>query len=284
MVLESLMDPFKAEKRPWELIVVGFFFSIISIALALIIFPTQADIISVFLIVISLVPLMYNTFKIEERKDVMMDCEKDILKSHSKAIEFFFFLFLGIVLAYLAYYLFLPSSLVENLFASQIDTLNEINAGSKIVFSGNFYSSPSSFIRIFLNNFKVLLFCVVFSFFYGAGAIFILTWNASVIAAAMGALIKNSLATFTTLSPLIYVHIFSKSFMRYFFHGIMEIIAYFVGALAGGIISVAVIRKDYKVKSFEKILIDVADLIILAIGLLLIAGLVEVYISPVLFG
>ena len=43
--------------------------------------------------------------------------------------------------------------------------------------------------EIFINNMGVLFLCIIFSFLYGAGAIFILTWNASVIAAAIGSFI-----------------------------------------------------------------------------------------------
>ena len=49
-----------------------------------------------------------------------------------------------------------------------------------------------------------------------------------------------------------------------------------------GIISVAVINHDYKTKEFRHILIDSIDLIILSIFLLIIAGLIEVYITPLI--
>ena len=61
----------------------------------------------------------------------------------------------------------------------------------------------------------------------------------------------------------------------------LEIAAYFVVGLAGGNISIAIIKHNLKE---NRVLIDVLDLVLISVGLLLIAGVVEVYITPVLFG
>ena len=134
--------------------------------------------------------------------------------------------------------------------------------------------------QIMANNIKVLLFCIFFSFFYGAGAIFILTWNASVIAAAIGSFVRNNLSeTF----GLAYFSIFTIGVLKYMTHGIFEILAYFMGGLAGGIISVAVIRHDINTEAFRKVLYDSIDLILLATAIIVIGSYIEVYITPALF-
>ena len=46
---------------------------------------------------------------------------------------------------------------------------------------------------IFTNNMYVLIFTLVFSLIFGAGVIFILAWNASVIGAAIGIFTNSSL-------------------------------------------------------------------------------------------
>ena len=66
-------------------------------------------------------------------------------------------------------------------------------------------------------------------------------------------------------------------------HGIPEIAAYFVAGLAGGIISVAVIRHDFGTKRFKHILFDSLDLIVISIFILLVAAAIEVFITPRLF-
>ena len=69
MVLESLISPIKAEKKPWELFFFGFLFSSVAIFISIQIFRSQVGIISVFLTVLACVPLMYSTIKLEEEKE-----------------------------------------------------------------------------------------------------------------------------------------------------------------------------------------------------------------------
>jgi uncharacterized membrane protein SpoIIM required for sporulation len=163
-----------------------------------------------------------------------------------------------------------------------LETIKSINTH---ISGGSVFSSV--FFKILLNNLKVLLFCLFFSFFYGAGAIFILTWNASVISGAIGTFIRENLTKYATTVGLIriggYFHIFSIGLLRYMTHGIFEILAYFIGGLAGGIISVAVIRHDIESKRFKHILNDSLDLILLAILILIIAALIEVFVTPAIF-
>ena len=86
-----------------------------------------------------------------------------------------------------------------------------------------------------------MFFSLLFSFFYGFGAIFILTWNASVIGAAIGGFIKSNVSqNYLLLLPI--------GIFRYMIHGFPEIMAYFVTALAGGIFGIGVIRHGIKDK------------------------------------
>ena len=56
------------------------------------------------------------------------------------------------------------------------------------------YINSGNLMPIFMNNMRVLLFTILFAFFYGAGAIFIFAWNASVIGFAIGNVFRNKLA------------------------------------------------------------------------------------------
>jgi uncharacterized membrane protein SpoIIM required for sporulation len=229
----------------------------------------------VFLTVLASVPLVYTTVKLEEKKDTIIEGEKKILKEHSKVIALFMFLFLGFVVSFVFWYVLLPATLVQNTFHIQTMTIQSINAR----ITGGF-SSVRTLTQILINNLKVLIFCILFAFLYGVGAIFILTWNASVIATAIGNFIRSNLATHSGLS---YFQIVSLGLLRYLLHGIPEILAYFVAGLAGSIISVAVIREKFGTKQFEKIILDSSNLILIAILILIIAALMEVYITPLLF-
>ncbi len=283
MVLESLINPFKAEKKPGEMIALGFIYFLIAVFLSFLIFPNQPSLIAVFLTVIACIPLMYNLLIFEESKDIAMDSERGILKEHAKAIKVFLYLFIGITLSVVLLYVVLDSSITSPLFKAQMDTINTINKGG---ISPQLLNSTRSsiFTKILLNNLQVLLFTLLFSFLYGAGAIFIITWNASVIGVAVGNFIKKELVAITSNSLLFAnFQAVSMGFLRYFLHGIPEMVSYFIAALAGGILSISLIRKEYMTQRFQKVLLDSLNLLMLSIAILVIAALLEVYVTPILF-
>jgi uncharacterized membrane protein SpoIIM required for sporulation len=99
----------------------------------------------------------------------------------------------------------------------------------------------------------------------------VLAWNASVIAAAIGIFTKSQISSL----PL--------GLTRYLIHGIPEIASYFIVALAGGLVSVAVIKHETGTEKFWEVLQDSINLIIVAVVILFIAALIEVYLTPLLF-
>ena len=283
MVLESLLNPLKAEKEPWEMFFIGFLYSSIAILLSLWIFKEQASLIMVFFTVMACLPIVYNTMKLEESKDLAISRESALLKEHNKAVVFLMFLFLGITLSFVTWYVFLPSESLNFVFDKQTATIQAIN--NQV--SGNAYQQFSTFSKILLNNIKVLSFAVFFAFVYGAGAIFILTWNASVIGAAIGNFIRSNLSQYAGVVGFekfsSYFNVASIGLLKYVLHGAPEILAYFYGGLAGGIISVAIIKKHYKDKNFSHILFDVSELLLISLAFLLVAAFIEVYVTPILF-
>lgn len=280
MVLESLIGVKGAEGNPKRMLLLGILYASIAIFLASWIFKDEASLVMVSLTVFACIPLIYNTIKYEEVIDYKSNA--GVFQKHKKALTYFVFLFLGFILAFSTWYIVLPEEQVASIFSTQISTINTIN--SKIT-GGSLFSSY--FFLIALNNLKVLMFAILFSFFYGAGAIFILTWNASVISAAVGTFVRKNLEQYATSIGFVkiatYLGIFSVGILRYLTHGIFEILAYFMGGLAGGLISVAVINHDYGSKEFKKVMRDSLKLVILAIFIIIIAGLVETFITPRLF-
>ena len=273
MVLESLIFPEKAERKPWELFFLGALYATVGILLALWIFRSEASIIMVLLTVIACIPLLYRTLKREEMKDRFIYEERKLLREHGKALKFLMYLFFGFIIAYSLWFVLLPENESANLFKAQLATINQIN--SKIV--GDVINNGVLF-QIIFNNLKVLFFAILFAFFYGAGAIFILTWNASVIGAAIGEFAKNKVIGVSTYFISVPIAV-----GRYMTHGFFEILAYFIGGLAGGIISVAIINHDIDSDKFKVIMRDSLDLILLSIVLLVFAALVEVFVTPAIF-
>ncbi|MBW2989859.1 stage II sporulation protein M [Candidatus Woesearchaeota archaeon] len=277
MVVESLLNPFKAERKPWEMFFIGMFYSSLAVILSLWIFKSHASLVMVFLTVTACVPIMYGTMKLEEKKDMSINDEKLLIKEHGKALSFFIYLFLGITISFTLWYIFLPANITNVLFSIQTKTITDINTQ----ITGQSINQFSLFSRIFLNNVKVLILCIIFAFIYGFGAIFILTWNASVIGTAIGNFVRSNISN----SPgfALYFKMTSLGILRYMIHGIPEILAYFIGGLAAGIISIAIIKHDFRSKKFHHVLMDSTDMLLLSLAVLLVAALIEVFITPVLF-
>lgn len=283
MVLETIINPITAERKPWEMIFIGILYSLVGVGLSYWVFRAYMSMVMVFLTTMVSIPLIYNTIKLEEKKDMVISEEKTLLREHGKVISFLLFLFIGFTITFAACYVILPNDLAQNAFSVQTQTITNINSGA----TGMTFQNLGIFTKIFFNNIKVLIFCILFAFIYGVGAIFILTWNASVIGAAIGSFIKLGIAKgaglFGFAAVANYFHVISLGLLRYSIHGIPEIGAYFIGGLAGSIISIAVIRHDLGTKKYERILLDSSDLVIIAIVVLFLAALLEVYVTPLLF-
>ena len=289
MVLETLINPANAERKPWELFFIGAVYSSVAIFLSTFIFKQYAGIVMVFLTTLACAYLIQRILRMEEKKDNnKIITELHLLKEHGKALTVFIFLFLGFVTAFSAWYTVLPSEMAHSIFEVQENTIQCINSGTaQGCLTGMQTSVQSTFSKIFLNNIKVLAFTLIFAFFYGAGAVFILVWNAAVVGTAIGIFVRNSVGTAAVniglTSIASYFAIYSTGVLKYMTHGIFEILAYFMAALAGGIISIAVARHSFKSPEFRKVLLDSVDLIALSAGTIFLAAVVEVFITPLLF-
>jgi len=291
MVLEDLIPVHLAESKPLSVLPITFLYSTLAIFLALWIFPANAAIVAVFLTTIACMPLLLSVIGFEKQKsETSKGYLRDVLFSFfsngnpegTKTVLYFFTtMFLGLTLAITFWYAILPKDMIVNLFYLQLNTIKEINLG----ISGNAVMGMY-FGKIMINNMKVLAFSVLFSFIYGAGAIFVIAWNSSVIGVAMGESIRKGIGGFTESTGFGavagYSSAISVGLFRYLLHGVPEILAYFVGALAGSLISVAIVRHEYDSDLFKQTLVNCAGLFGLAALLLLIGGVIEVTISPLI--
>lgn len=285
-MFEMLINPKKAERKPWELFFVGAFYATLSVLLVNWIFlqdavlSKSAGILLVTFTVMFSMPFVYYTIRLEESKILPRSGTLSLLKEHKKALFVFLWLFMGFVFAYSIFYIMLPST---QSFSAQLETYCVINHPSEVdacvkeygvedTTKGTGYlTSKERLFMIFTNNMYVLMFTLLFSLVFGAGVIFILAWNASVIAAAVGIFSESSITSFPT------------SLMRFLIHGIPEIASYFIVALAGGLVSVAVIRHEAGTEKFWHVLQDSLNLIIISVVVLFLAALIEVFITPIFF-
>jgi len=204
-------------------------------------------------------PFMLNLVRYEEAREeelVRRSRELNLFQRHREILTVYIAFFVGMILALSIVFLMLPETTVENIFKDQINEINLIRGRITL---------PSTFSTIVINNIGVLLLSFLFSFLFGAGATFILAWNASVLSTAVGMAAKSFGGAYAL--PL--------AVAAFFPHGSLEVLAYFIGGIAGGLISVAVTRRKSKWSGF--VFKDSLTLILASVVLLIIAGAIETF-------
>ncbi|MBT4376329.1 hypothetical protein HOD29_03060 [archaeon] len=285
-MLESLVNPKRVEKGPWKMFFIGLLYASLSLLLVQLFFSSDpvlskfSGILVVTFCVMFSIPFMYYMIKQEEKEDEEVVSFIGVWKIHKDAIYGFLWLFLGFVIAFSFWFLVLQDT---NLLNAQIQTYCMINSPGSLdscvsqYISGNAITPTGGaanvgrLLSIIENNVYVMIFTLIFSLIFGAGAIFVLAWNATVIASAIGIFTKYKISGI----PL--------GLARYMIHGLPEIGAYFITALAGGILGVGIMRNGIKSKKFLRVLENVIILLFVSILVLIVAALIEVYFTPILF-
>jgi uncharacterized membrane protein SpoIIM required for sporulation len=138
---------------------------------------------------------------------------------------------------------------------------------------GNAVGFNNTFAFIFFQNLKVLILVILGSLIYGAGSVFILIWNASIIGVFLGNVARkfvlHEAPQFSLIPGLSY------GILGLIPHGTFELVAYLIGALAGGILSYAITRRVYGTVEFRPILRDVVNLVGAAVFLVFLGALIE---------
>ena len=282
MVFESLLREDNAEQHLLYVFFIGMLYASLGVIFDKWVFHGSIENLAIFITVMAALPLMYKIIYLEENKTRKSKQEKSLLKEHEKALKAFIALFVGMCIAFSFWNLMLPINEAKELFAAQY---NDIGMGRSII-NGNIVQ-PDVFPVLFANNIRVLVFSFLFSFFCGAGAIFILTWNAAILAVAIGIYVRQAMQYSASVVGgsvvLSFIGNFSYGFFGYMSHGIFEIASYFLAGLAGGIVSVAVIRHDLFDKNYKKVVVDALWLMGFAFLLLVIGAIIEVFISSSVF-
>ncbi len=286
-MFESIINPKRNERGPIKMFFVGILFGSLSLILVHLFFSSDfvlsqySGMIVVTFCVMFSFPYLYFLIKQEESEDEQVEGISGVWGAHKDAIFAFMWLFIGFVVAFSFWNIALKN---DDLFGAQLKTYCMINDPGQIdsCIARNSHKTINNLhtgavtkeMRLFSiieNNVYVMIFTLLFSLIFGAGAIFVLAWNASVIASAVGVFAEYHFSQI----PL--------GILRYMVHGVPEIAAYFVTALAGGIIGAGVIRRQIKDKRFLRIIENSIILLFIGIILLVFAAFVEVYFTPMLF-
>lgn len=257
MVLERLIGVKEALKDPLKTFILGVIISLVSLFVAYSVFTESTGLFTIIIITMAMTPLMNRLLHYEEKEDEEMMERSTFFQRYHDVIISFIALFSGMILAMSLSFVLLPEHVAERVFDEQI---NEIN-----IIRGKF-DFQNKFLEIFLNNASVLMLSFLFSFLFGSGAVFILSWNASVLAAAIGLISKTSGG----------VKAVPAAVMMFLPHGSFEIGAYFIGAIAGGLVSAVIMRK--KSLKFWLVIRDAITLLLLSFIFLIIGGIIETFI------
>ncbi len=257
MVLEQLISLRTAVKKPASMVIVGGIVSVVCLAVSFLIFRKSVGLFTTLLITIAMTPFMVNLLKYEEaatEEEIERRKDLGLLQRHEDVLKVYVYFFGGMILALTIVFLMLPESVVQQIFEDQINEINIIRG--KFLFFDTFQT-------IVLNNISVLFISFLFSFLFGAGAVFILAWNASVLSTAIG-LVAKSLGGVTGLPFAVLV---------FFPHGSLEILAYFIGAVAGGLVSAAITRR--RSTHFWRVVKDSLILLLISVIILIVAAGIE---------
>lgn len=265
MVLESLFPAKKIENKPIDMILLSSVIAFVSVFVAWWIYPSAAGIIAPLLVTVAMTPVVYRILADEEEEDCLV-AEKKIKENfwqrHNDVILLFGLFFIGNFISIFAIAIFAPQDFVEAAFAQQLADILAITAMSGAAISGAALVTP-----IVENNLRIMLFAFALSFLFATGALFILSWNASILALFLAGLLRQGLyAEFALRTAGILPH------------ALIEMAAYFLAGIAGGMLSAGVIREKPMSPEFKLVVRDSLFMLGLSILCVAVGGLVEVYL------
>lgn len=246
-----------------DLGILSLFFTIISVILVRQVVPFNvggrelAGIMVVLLVSLAGAYPFVRHLLLREREEVEKEwSETHLLKRHAEDLNLYLAFFLGTTLGFAISTFFVP----ESFYSIQLQVLESIGAPTGQIMDSTFLMD------IIQNNLWVLAVTFILTFFITSGVVFVLAWNASVLGVLIGTLSSSILEV-----PLLT--------LPYLPHGLLEIGGYVLAGIAGALLSyeaeLIVFEEDSPV--INRVLAkDVITLLALGVGMILVAGVVEV--------
>jgi len=276
MVLENLLGSKLIERRPFFSFFLGLLFTFIGFIFAAVFFKEMISVAMLFLVTLLLVPALIKLINIEEKRE-RKEGLKNFVKDHRDIFEIYIFSFLGVFVGFLLLSLYFSDSATGSLFDFQLNLLQ--NQGLNVELITEFMERPlqPSLIQVANvagSNLLVNIICFLLSFFYGAGAIFLIIVNASVFSSFVSYIIQHLSQKFSMTLSI---------FGAFLVHMIPEISGFLLAAIAGGVISKAILAEKFGSKGFKNVVKDGTLLLLIACGLTILAAFLEVYVTTFLF-
>jgi len=265
MVFEQFLESEKFKQHAFFIFFLGFVYVFIGFFIANYFFSSSVSVAMLFTCTLLLVPSVYVILNLEEKIE-SKEGVRHFYKNHKDIFKVFLFLFIGIFFAYfiLGYY---------NDFSKTFDyQINFLNSRGDIIsqtidnFKNSEYSpSFDNFISLVSSNLTVMVIAFLLSVFYGAGALFLITLNASTFAAFIYIVIDK-------IGKLSALFIF-------LIHLIPELAGFTLAAIAGSVISRALVSEKLGSKGFKNVLKDSLVLLLISFALISLAAFLELFVS-----
>jgi uncharacterized membrane protein SpoIIM required for sporulation len=272
MVFEQFLKIKTIERRPYYAFFLGLLYVFIAYFTSKIFFRETVSLAAMFLVTLLLVPTVFKLLTIEERRE-RKDGLKRFFYDHRDIFEVYLFLFLGIFTG--CFLLGLLSGI--NIFDYQLNLLkSQEGLSSELVqnkLDQGIGSSFNGFLGLLENNLTVVLLCYVLSFFYGAGAMFLIVLNASVFSTFI-LFVINNLTTASNKAAI---------FGIFLVHLVPELFGFMLAAIAGGVVSKALMKEKFRSEPFKNIMKDASVLFLLSAAFIILAAFLETYVTTGLF-
>ncbi len=270
MVLEFLVG--YELKRPLHLFATGAFFSSVSVLVATALFSHAPSMVVVAFMTLPLVYIFTGILRQEAAHETHSHDFRTLLVENMDLAKIYVYLFLGMVVGVAVWFAVLPKSVLVNIFSEQLYNLGQIGVPTGLAVN------PEVFSLIAMNNIKLVVLCALLSFVFSAGALFVLSWNASVVGVAVGSTIYKLQAAGSAAGIAVAQGLTLGTFF-YLFHLIPEVLAYFSASVAGAFISSAMMRYEPFSKPSNRLIGIAAALVGISIAFILLGAIIETYIS-----
>lgn len=275
-MLESLINFREVNSRPW----LAFFWAFVICSVAVVmsyqistliyVQNIALDLAGLYAIIFILVPSAYFMVMLIKKEEMLEEgyirkhYEKAFWERHKTDILIFLFYFFGLTVAFSIWSVVLPTAFFD-VQVSTICTMHpSLGVCDTLGLTGGLTQETARFYQYFSNNIQVFIFSFLFSLIFGAGSIFIIIWNASILGVYIGLKAQS----------LYMIPVTSFPFLP---HGIPEIAGYIAAGLAGSLISAAFIRKA-DADIIKKISFDAMKILMVGAALILLGAAIEAYL------
>lgn len=267
MVFEHLVDNKKVLKHPVFIPFLTFGYTLLAFGISLLFFPDSASLALIFTITLMLTPSLMHIMRITEKVESRAGISH-FLRTHTLAFEVYGLAFLGMFVGLVVVSFLLPEGLSYQMNILESSGATDISFESYL---SPRFSQIDAVLSVFTYNAFVVLSCVVLSFFYGAGAVFLVVLNASMFASFVTWLFKTT-ARF-------------EAALAIFIHLVPEIIGFLLAAIAGATLSWAFMDNRFGTKSFQNVVKNALLMLCVSLGFIFCGAILEVYLTvPILLG